>query len=153
MTTATPTTKIVIVSGQEFSVPADTSEKDLRDHLAATFPDVATATVQKGTKTIDGVTYQTIEFVKKAGTKGASGAELAALLAQVRPQRLGAPPDATVALITRVIGGQLTIDAALTQDALAALAAMPAQPQKNGGTLCSQLDIITPVAAAGADVW
>jgi hypothetical protein len=68
MTTAPD--KIVIVSGQEFRVPADADHEAIRNQLTASFPDVGTATIQKGTRTIDGIRYETIEFVKKAGTKG-----------------------------------------------------------------------------------
>ncbi len=68
MTTATD--KIIIVSGQEFRVPADTDNEAIRNQLRANFPDVGNATIQTGTKSIDGVEYQTVEFVKKAGTKG-----------------------------------------------------------------------------------
>jgi len=66
----TTTEKIVIVSGQEFRVPADTDNEAIRNQLKSNFPDVANATVQKGKREIDGVEYDTIEFVKKAGTKG-----------------------------------------------------------------------------------
>jgi len=68
MTTATD--KIIIVSGQEFRVPATTDNEAIRTHLKPNFPDVGNATIQTGTRTIDGVAYETIEFVKKAGTKG-----------------------------------------------------------------------------------
>lgn len=69
MTTATD--KIIIVSGQEFRVPADTDNEAIRTQLKANFPDVGNATIQTGKREIDGITYETIEFVKKAGTKGA----------------------------------------------------------------------------------
>ena len=153
-TPQTATTKIVIVSGQEFSVPADTSIEDLRTHLAQTFPDVASATVQKGTKKLDGVTYETIEFVKKAGTKGATGAELAALLLDIPRVRLGAPPAATAELIDRVRQGHAMIADAVDLSAAAAIAALPRrETHQNGGTLCAQCDTISPVAGATPSTW
>ena len=56
MTTPQATTKIVIVAGQEFSVPADTPNEAIRTQLTSMgFADVASATIQTGTRTIDGV--------------------------------------------------------------------------------------------------
>lgn len=157
MTTETkPTTKIVIVSGQEFSVPAESTVDELRAHLASMFPDVASATVQKGTKKLDGVTYETIEFVKKAGTKGASlSAQLAALLDEPLPIRIGGAESATAARLAQLRGGQLTIDEALNERLTAALKALPRQDgkTKNGGTLCSLLDALSPVAGATPSDW
>lgn len=64
-------TKIIIVSGQEFSVPAETDNEAVREQLKQMgFTDVATATLTKGKRLIDGVEIETVEFVKKAGTKG-----------------------------------------------------------------------------------
>lgn len=66
---ATPATKIVIVSGQEFSVPLETDNEAIRKQLAGMgFADVASATIQTGKRQVDGQDVQTIEFVKKAGT-------------------------------------------------------------------------------------
>jgi hypothetical protein len=70
MTTATPNVKIVIVDGNRFPVAIETDNEAIRAHLANTYPMVSTATIQKGKETIEGVEYQTIEFVKKVGTKG-----------------------------------------------------------------------------------
>ncbi|MBK9711522.1 MAG: hypothetical protein IPO81_09395 [Kouleothrix sp.] len=154
MTTTTPATMIVIVSGQEFSVPTDTSIDDLRAHLSGMFPEVASATVQKGTKAIDGTTYQTIEFVKKAGTKGASGADLLALLAAIPAIRLGLPPAKTAQLLEDVRTGRATIDWALDADALGALDILLCRNRtQTGETLCSQLDRITPVAGIAPVAW
>lgn len=69
MTAPTPTQKIIIVEGQNFPVDIVTSNEDIRAHLAATYPMVAAATIQTGKKTIEGVEYHTVEFVKKVGTK------------------------------------------------------------------------------------
>lgn len=156
MTTTTAPTKIVIVSGQEFSVPADTPIEDLRTHLAQTFPDVASATVQKGTKKIGDTTYETIEFVKKAGTKGATSAELAALLLDIPPIRMRAPAStATADLIERIRKGEASIAEALDAGAAAAIAALPYRDgsNQNGGTLCAQCDTISPVAAGEVSAW
>ena len=135
-------------------MPATTTIDELRTHLASMFPEVASATVQKGTKEIEGVKYETIEFVKKAGTKGSMGAEVAGLLATIPALRLGGPPPAAAALLERISLGLATIDEALEGQALAALAALPQREHtRNGGTLCSQLDAIIPVAGAAPSVW
>lgn len=152
MSTETPATKIVIVAGQEFSVPSDTTEKALRDHLAVTFPDVASATVQKGTRTIEGVTYETIEFVKRAGTKGA--ANLAPLLAEIPPLRIGAPPASTRQLLADVKRGKCTFAEALDADLATILSHIPENRIRvSGATLCAQLDQLSPVAGDDASAW
>jgi hypothetical protein len=126
----------------------------LRTHLAQTFPDVASATVQKGTKKIDGVSYDTIEFVKKAGTKGALATDLSSLLAELPAIRIGTPPQATTDLVRAVHTAQITIDAALAQGALTAIQAMPRQDaSQKGGVLCSLLDAISPVPADDVSAW
>lgn len=153
MTTTAPTTKIVIVSGQEFSVPADATIEDLRAHLAGMFPDVAAATVQKGKKKIDGVEYETIEFVKKVGTKGASTTDLIAALASIPAQRLSPPADATTHLLDAVRTGRATIAQALDAQIVTVIAALPRRGGQTGGTLCSKLDAIPPVGGRGPSVW
>ena len=66
MTTGTALTKIVIVAGQEFSVPADTDNEAIRQQLLAQgFADVEEATIQAGKKTVDDLEYETIEFVRE----------------------------------------------------------------------------------------
>lgn len=140
-----PTTKIVIVSGQEFSVPRDATEQDLRAHLATMFPDVTNATVQQGTKTIDGVTYDTIEFVKRAGTKGA--ADLTPLLPNIPALRVGGPSAATASLLDRVRCGDCTIAEALAGTMHQVIANLPTSQQRiAGATLCAQLDALSPTA-------
>jgi Fe2+ transport system protein FeoA len=63
----TPATKIVIVAGSRFSVPAETDNEAVRQQLLAMgFADVASATIKTG----DEGGQATVEFVKKAGTKG-----------------------------------------------------------------------------------
>lgn len=78
-----PDKKIVIVSGKEFLIDTAVDNEAIRQHLANNFPDVAGATVVEGTRVVEGVSYKTVEFVKKAGTKGMEGGDLAALLRQV----------------------------------------------------------------------
>lgn len=64
-------TKIVIVAGQEFSVPASTDNEAIRAQLKSMgFADVASATIKTGKRTVGGVETATVEFVKQAGTKG-----------------------------------------------------------------------------------
>lgn len=147
-----PETKIVIVSGQEFSVPLDAKEEDLRAHLSSMFPDVASATVQKGKKVIDGVEYQTIEFVKKAGTKGL-GPQIAGALDLVPALRVGALAAETAQLLRALDAGQLTIGDALAQNAADRIASVPTKAQYQGGQLCSLLDALTPVAGRGPSAW
>ena len=85
--------KIVIVAGQEFSVAATTDNQAIREHLRQNFPDVASAEIKVGKRTVDGREVQTVEFVKKAGTKGLQSTDLAALL--------GTLPLITVASVRR----------------------------------------------------
>lgn len=145
----TPATKIVIVSGQEFSVPADTDVEQIRTLLKGDFPDVATATVQKGKRKIDGVEVETIEFVKKAGTKGAD-IDLGALLGRVPA---APPPSRTSASyqVRQLLAGGLTAQEAV--DAGDALLNDLNQlghghyPSQKEVRLCSKLDTLEPVAA------
>ena len=55
--------KIVIVEGQEFTVQASIDNETIRHHLAASFPNVASAAIETGTRTIAGITYETVAFV------------------------------------------------------------------------------------------
>ena len=155
-----PTTKIVIVSGQEFSVPIETDNEAIREHLKGSgFPDVAAATIQSGTKTVEGVTYQTIEFVKKAGTKGLGGAELAALLSDVaaEPLTLSRLPRSAAALLARLVEGELTIGEALANDDALTDALRDAtgqQPrQSEGAMLCARIEHVPAVACAIPSRW
>ncbi len=117
------------------------------------FPDVASATVQQGKKKIDGVEYPTIEFVKRAGTKGATADELLALLAHVPAVRLNAPPGESGNLIALVLSGQATLGQALDSQVLARIAALPRRSHQNGGLLCSRLDDLSPVPVADPPAW
>jgi hypothetical protein len=106
--------KIVIVSGQEFSIPADTPDETLRQTLAPSFPEIATATIQKGTREVEGHgEVETIEFVKKAGTKGLEGRDLAALLARVPAQALPGSIRQNMPLARAFMAGTLTCEQAL----------------------------------------
>lgn len=119
--TTTDATKIVIVAGQEFSVPASTDNEAIRSHLASQgFADVASATIQKGKRTVGEQTIETVEFVKKAGTKGMNGAELAALIgrAPAAPPpkaRVVGPTREQAQLLYNLRDGVLTIGQALTR--------------------------------------
>jgi hypothetical protein len=153
MSDPTPATKIVIVSGQEFSVPADTDVEAIRSALKGDFPDIATATIQKGTREIAGVTYETVEFVKRAGTKGLGAGDLAQLLRLVPPT---APPASNTPsfLARQFLAGQLTgqqaVDGGLPL--VAELDRVDSSYQTRGKeeTLCKQLDALSPVAAPSA---
>lgn len=157
----TPPTKIVIVSGQEFSVPLETDNEAIRTQLTGMgFADVASATIQKGKKTVEGVEYETIEFVKKAGTKGLDPSDLAELLAQLKVADLPAllpygPTAEQSALLLDLTEGTLTFEAALEiavelSAALEACCDVPSYQPKEGKELCTALDGLSPVAARTA---
>jgi hypothetical protein len=155
----TAATKIVIVAGQEFSVPSETDNEAIRSQLAGMgFADVASATIQKGKRKIGEEQCETIEFVKKAGTKGMDGAELAALLASVprasAPKRPETGPSyQQTALLRRLLAGELPIGEALAHtDLPAALTAchhVTWSKSTEGDQLCNRLDLLLPVAAPG----
>lgn len=157
-------TKIVIVAGQEFSVPAATDNEAIRTQLSGMgFTDVAAATISKGTREVDGQKVETIEFVKKAGTKGLDGAGLADLLSTLKPvalpplQLYGPTPD-QAELLDRLADGALTFDQALTIEpelaaALEACYDAPPTQRKEGAELCRTIDHLSPVAAAAPCAW
>lgn len=157
-------TKIVIVSGQEFSVPADTDNEAIRKQLAGMgFADVASATIQTGKRTVEGQEVQTIEFVKKAGTKGLDGAELAALLATLPPtklpiERIYGPAAAQAALLDQFAEGALTFAEvfALEERLAPALEACYQEPptvRKEGAALCNTIDTLVPVVPSASCAW
>jgi hypothetical protein len=149
-----PTTRIVIVSGNEYSVPIEATEKDLREHLSGNFPDIANATLQKGTRVVDGIKYETWEFVKRAGTKGLSGSELAAALVGVPPVPVAPLPQVLARQLRELSAGTLSIEAALAADLPAVLAALPESSLKIAGmTLCQQLDAMQPAPAPATCGW
>lgn len=162
-TPQTATTKIVIASGQEFSVPIETDNEAIRQQLAGMgFADVAAATIQKGTRDVDGQKVETIEFVKKAGTKGLDGAALAALIAtleasSIPPIRMYGPTASQASLLAALADGDLTFEQAITHDGLdAALTACGEQPPsqaKKGVALCNQLSQLVAVPCAAPVVW
>lgn len=99
--------KIVIVAGTEFQVPAATDDEAIRQQLLTMgFADVAGATISRGTRAIDGADVPTIEFVKKAGTKGLTPPALAELLASV--PRAPLPDTGPATLLGRLTSGRLT---------------------------------------------
>lgn len=157
-------TKIVIVAGQEFSVPASTDNEAIRQQLAGMgFADVAGASIQQGTRTLDGVLYPTVEFVKKAGVKGMDATGVAILLGGVPPakaqKRLRWGPNPRQArLLADLHAGRFTIAQALAQqdDLTATFRSLerPANTRKpEGVTLCTQLDTLAPDAASDVSGW
>lgn len=135
-------------------MPAETPEADIRSHLAQTFPDVASAEIKRGTKAIDGVTYQTIEFVKRAGTKGADGRDIAGVLAGIPALRLSPPPTGARHLLDRVRQGQATIAEALDGNVITTIEGLPESTQQiAGGTLCMSVDTLPAVAGAELPAW
>lgn len=151
----TPATKIVIVAGQEFAVPAETDNEAIRQQLLTMgFADVASATIQKGTR--DGT--ETIEFVKKAGTKGLDGAELAGLLAGLPPGPLTLPPSTSAAgLLERLVTERLTVGEALANERIIhhALGELAGgwTPQKEGAALCDRVDRVPAAPCATPLGW
>lgn len=157
-------TKIVIVSGQEFSVPAATDNEAIRQQLAGMgFADVAAATISKGKRTVDGQDVETIEFVKKAGTKGMDGPALAALLATLAPGAIPAtqlygPTAEQAALLRQLVAGEFTFDQVLAMEpqlvpALEACYIDPPSRTEKGAALCRTLDHLAAVACAAPVAW
>jgi len=158
MTTETPATKIVIVAGQEFSVSAETDNETIRQQLVSMgFADVATAKIEEGKRTAGEQELITVEFVKKAGTKGLSGAELAALLREV-PRASVATATTRLAPAQRRVLHDLASGAYTFASAAAAAAEIEAaldaaeaemyhQPSHEGAQLCSRVE---PLSAAAA---
>lgn len=150
-TETTPATtaefKIVIVAGQEFSVPGSYDNETIRNYLVGQgFADVAGATIKTGKKTIGDQEYDTVEFIKKAGTKGLGAQDLAELLTTVPATRVldrqGGP------LIWRLLNGDLTFAEALASDDLAEALEQIDPSTSQGGALCRSLDTLTATAAA-----
>jgi hypothetical protein len=156
-------TKIVIVSGQEFSVPFATDNEAIRTQLAGMgFADVASATIQTGKRTVAGQDVQTIEFVKKAGTKGLDGMGLAALLGSLAPAplptvRCYGPTTEQAALLADLADGDLTFDQVLClPDLDAAFNACYEEPptrSTKGAALCTTLDHLVATVCAAPVVW
>ena len=154
---STPT-KIIIIDGNEFQVAADTDNEAIRAQLAQSFPMAQSATIQTGTRTLDGVEYQTVEFVKKVGTKGNNGAAIRAALASVSAQW-----DAHATLPTQIralLAGELLISAccdphlAHLLDAVIVDAHNPSRRHAHGGFVCVRsLASLPAVADASRAVW
>lgn len=143
--------KVVIVAGNRFSVPRETATEAVRQQLLGMgFADVASAEAKEG-KDTDGT--PTLEFIKKAGTKGLEGAELAALLRQVPPAPVNRADLDAAAIAARLVDEELTWAEALELDAAGALDIVANANEgcsTEGGRLCTRLSlpaVVTPVAA------
>lgn len=160
-------TKIIIVAGQEFAVPAETDNEAVRQQLLSMgFADVASASLKTSTRTLEGQEVPVIEFVKKAGTKGLTGAECAALLRRVPPTapvRLTLLPRsqaALIALIARLMAERLTCAEAMAhlaelRDGLTEMAVartVDGIHRSKGAQLCRDIDPL-PAAAADVSAW
>ncbi len=65
------TEKLVIVEGQTFIVDAMIDNETIREHLIRQgFANLAGAEIRTGTRQHHGQTLPTIDFIKRAGTKG-----------------------------------------------------------------------------------
>ncbi|MFV9506464.1 MAG: hypothetical protein AB4911_18090 [Oscillochloridaceae bacterium umkhey_bin13] len=66
-----PNEKLVIVEGQRFLVATGIDNETVRQHLIRQgFANLAGAEIRTGTAHHDGRTLATVDFIKKAGTKG-----------------------------------------------------------------------------------
>lgn len=66
-----PNEKLVIVEGQRFLVAAAIDNETVRQHLIRQgFANLAGAEIRTGMAQHDGRTLATVDFIKKAGTKG-----------------------------------------------------------------------------------
>lgn len=66
-----PNEKLVIVEGQRFLVAAGIDNETVRQHLIRQgFANLVGAEIRTGTAQHDGRTLATVDFIKKAGTKG-----------------------------------------------------------------------------------
>jgi len=66
-----PNEKLVIVEGQRFLVAVGIDNETVRQHLIRQgFANLAGAEIRTGTAQHDGRTLATVDFIKKAGTKG-----------------------------------------------------------------------------------
>jgi len=158
------TTKIMIVAGQEFAVPAETDNEAVRQQLLSMgFADVASASLKTSTRTLEGQEVPVIEFVKKAGTKGLTGADLAALIRRVPPTdptRRQVLPRRQADLIDRLLAGRLTcaeVRASIDdlRDGLTELAvarSVGGLQRSTGAQLCRDIDPL-PAAAADVSAW
>jgi hypothetical protein len=162
--TTPASTKIVIVSGQEYAVPADTDNEQIRTQLTGMgFADVASAAIQKGKRTVEGQEVETIEFVKKAGTKGLDGRELAQLLGSVPAATLPTirrygPTAPQAALLSDLADGMLTFEQAIglgteLEQSLDACCEQPPSPSQKGVTLCRTLDQLIAVPCVAPVDW
>ncbi len=154
----TPSSKVVIVAGQRFSVPEDTATEAIRQQLLTMgFADVASATVKQG-KDPDGT--PTIEFVKQAGTKGALAPAALAVVLRGTPVAPLAPRRSYRGLLTQLVAGLLTCADALAlpvEDALRA-AEIDAETmlltlKPTEDALCTRLDQLAAIADAAPSAW
>lgn len=144
-------TKIVIVAGQRFSVASTYDNEAIRQYLLGQgFADVANAEIKTGK---EGET-PTVEFVKRAGTKGLLSLAPAILerLARVPSSPTGRPADER--LVTRLLAGELTFEEAVADDAATdAINALAQSGNPHGARLCQRLDALPAVAAPARRGW
>lgn len=150
-TEPTPATKLVLFEGHEFEVETTASDQEILDTLASEFPGVRGAEVRHGTRSRDGCTYATVEFVKRVGTKGSAGElDLVAALRQVPAVDWQPTPAQCVHRRTflALTGGELTFDQALMLDwpglVQGRCLAIP-----GGAELCARMTQLGAVAGAG----
>jgi len=126
------TTKIVIVEDQRFYVPRESSEHDIRNALAATFPGILNARADTSTTTEHEHTWETLTFTKVAGTKGV--APLPERLCALRPE----PPVPDLGLqLAALLNGSLAIGEALDRDVIGQIRALVRFPEEP--RLCGRL--------------
>jgi hypothetical protein len=143
------TTKIAIIEGERFSVPADMPVEQIRENLRSVYPGIGTARPTTGTTTIEGVRYETVEFVKQAGTKGllADAAEPNPLLVLALLPRLPIGPIPAHHHVSLLQRGGLTFDAALDLPLFTGQRSLTCITEHR---LCQSLEDAPPVAAGPA---
>lgn len=105
----------------------------------------------RGKETRDGVTYTTVEFVKKAGTKGLTGGALAATLARV-PELPRSDPFGGDAIARLLSDAETFAEAATDVFEHTVAPLLTGQYQQPGDALCHAVDAL-PAAAPLPSAW
>jgi len=140
------TTKIVRIEGEHFSVPYAMPISEIRENLQTTYPGIRTATVATGVILIADVRYETVEFSKQAGTKGA-GDDPHPLHALLALPRLPLGPIPNLRIVQALRHGAYTFAEALDLPLF-----MGRSVTYSGeAALCPTLDAL-PAVASGPDL-
>lgn len=148
-----PTTKIVIVAGQRFPVATEADNEAIRAQLVSQgFADVQNAEIKLGKDKETG--QQTVEFVKKAGTKGLAPSALVERLRRVPVAHTPITIINDMQLVNKLLDERLTFEEAVEDDRLQnALRNLSAYVEPKGARLCRSLDALSPVADRAPHGW